>query len=106
MEENKNIQEEKQGLKMPRDLRVGISMMLTLLESQAEDDFMTKVIMSIIKEESVSYENHQDLTKLVAVKSIMMSMYDAFADALALLKDTPCVNGVADIKVGDECDNN
>jgi hypothetical protein len=106
MEENKNIQEEKQGCKMPRDLKVGISMVLTLLEGQANDDFMTKVIMSIIKEEAVAYENHQDLTKLVAVKSIMMSIYDAFADALALLKDTPCVNGVADFKVGDECDNN
>lgn len=105
MEENKNIKEE--GLKMPRDLRVGISMVLTLLKGQAnDDDFMTKVIMSIIKEEAVSYENHQDLTKLVAVKSIMMSMYDAFADALALLKDTPCVHGVSDFKVGDECDNN
>ena len=52
MEENKNTQEEKEGCKMPRDLRIGIAMVLTLL------------------------------------------------------KDTPCINGVADFKVGDECDNN
>lgn len=106
MEENKNTQEEK-GCKMPRDLRVGIAMVLTLLEGQLnDDDFMTKVIISIIKEEATRYEEHQDLTKLVGVKSIMMSMYDAFADALALLKDTPCVNGVSEFKVGDECDDN
>lgn len=107
MEENKNIQEEKEGCKMPRDLRIGIAMVLTLLEGQANDnDYMTRIIMSVIKEEATLYEEHQDLTKLVAIKSIMMSMYDAFADALALLKDTPCINGVADFKVGDECDNN
>lgn len=107
MEENKNTQEEKQGCKMPRDLRIGIAMLLTLLEGQSnDDDYMTRIIISIIKEEATLYEEHQDLTKLVAIKSIMASMYNAFADALALLKDTPCIDNVADFKVGDECDNN
>lgn len=102
MEEN--IQEK--GCKMPKDLRVGIAMVLTLLEGQAEEDFMTKIIIQIIKEEAISYEDHQDLTKLVGLKSIMMSMYDAFADALALLKDTPCANNITNFKVGEENDDN
>ena len=99
-------QEQNKGIKMPRDLRVGISMMLTLLESQEEDDFMIKVIINTIKKEAKDFENHQDLTKLVAIKSIMTSMYDSFADALVLLKDTKCFYGVAEIRLGDECDSN